>query len=81
MESVQAYESCYISGQKFWRVLMDQVLMKYLIFLLMITCIWYHSDWMLGKMMSALYLFLLVIGLNIDTAALSMISGSGKLDS
>lgn len=31
-------------------------------------------------MMSALYLFLLVIGWNIDAAALSMISGSGKID-
>lgn len=35
----------------------------------------------LGKMVSALYPFLLVIGLNIHTAALSMISGSGKNDS
>ena len=35
---------------------------------------------MLGKMTSALYLFLLVIGWNLDAAALSMISGSGKMD-
>ena len=40
----------------------------------------YVSDWMLGKMTSALYLLLLAIGWNIDAAALSMISGSGKMD-
>ena len=40
----------------------------------------YDSDWMLGKMTSALYLFLLAIGWDIDAAALSMISGSGKMD-
>ena len=34
---------------------------------------------MLGRMRPALYLIPLVIGLNIDTAVLSMISGSGKI--
>lgn len=34
---------------------------------------------MLGKMRSALYLIPLVMGLNIDTVVLSMISGSGKI--